>query len=771
MAVYDPCGKPAGVQTSRPYPPPDKTISGQEMVLSNDGIDPEQVIAWLITQPNANGTLYLERVARCYMSALRTAPAKFAIPAGKETGSIFACRTPDDLDAVWEIFKAAPNYKEVNQRSSGMFSAAMKCYRRYLQYRAETAHKEEADRRPELEVVGKADEPPGIRTIRRVDFRRPELCAHTKPLSCTIGGQTVTSGISSWSQLLVSITEWLIAGGNPTLEALNQKPLCGRSAFFLSRKPTCGACAHLSNGKWISTNYSAKTMVTVIKHLCQHCGVDLEEVTISCQTKAEDEASRIRPQSVFPVSLPQTPALDPAVSAKLSEVLSTHFANGYRLNSPIEMVRLRSFAAKDLGRELTLSDEELKTYIAACGVHYQDKIYIVSEATKERIKGLAEDYFAGGAKVIFFAAFFERNESWLFEANVVTQDMLAGIFRGLFGRLSFTRTYFGYTDAPIPAVLESEILRVWGSGVLQTCSQLAQRLPYIPLERIRSALGQNGDFIRSGAGTFAHISRIVIMDQERQSVREAAAQGCSAHGYISMAGLPLDEIAGRNDQLSAVAIRSAVYRLCLSDEFDKKGEIVTRKGDILDARTILEDYCRTIDACSLKDLLRVEQELTGDVHRAAALEAANAVLVRIDMDTYVADKYVHFDTDLIDKAIELVVKGAYLPLKSFTAFGIFPDCGQAWNPFLLESYCRRFSRKFRFDSLSGNSRGAGTVVRKNCAMDYTEILADAVARADIPLNRADVGRFLLENGYVGRCTKTKSAEIVSRAKALRERRG
>ena len=36
----------------------------------------ESVVAWLITQQNANGTLYSKNVARAYMGALRNAPRK-----------------------------------------------------------------------------------------------------------------------------------------------------------------------------------------------------------------------------------------------------------------------------------------------------------------------------------------------------------------------------------------------------------------------------------------------------------------------------------------------------------------------------------------------------------------------------------------------------------------------------------------------------------------------------------------------------------------------
>jgi hypothetical protein len=58
----------------------------------NNIIDPENVIAWLATQPNANGTLYLENVARQYMGVLRTAPAKLDIPVNLDVRNVFLCR-------------------------------------------------------------------------------------------------------------------------------------------------------------------------------------------------------------------------------------------------------------------------------------------------------------------------------------------------------------------------------------------------------------------------------------------------------------------------------------------------------------------------------------------------------------------------------------------------------------------------------------------------------------------------------------------------------
>lgn len=484
----------------------------------------------------------------------------------------------------------------------------------------------------------------------------------------------------------------------------------------------------------------------------------------SCATPVQRHVSVTR--SAPPVN--RKPPLDAGLIEQFTRVLSVHFANGYRLVSPIEMKRFRDFAEKDFGAPLTLADEELKSYIAACGAICDGKVYTVSAQTKDRIRELAEDYFAGGAQAIFYAEFYAKNEHWLFEAGVVSEEVLTTILTSLFRTLSFTQRYFGYTGVAVSSVLETEILRVWGDDVLLTYNQLAERLQYVPLDRIKNVLGQNGDFIWNSTETFSHVSRVEITDEEREAIREAAAQECDARGYVSITTLPFGEIEERNYELSSTAVHNAVHRICLSEDFEKKGKIITRKGRILDVLIIMKDYCRNQERCSLDDLLELERELTGEAHHRKSVEAGNAVLVRTDRDTFVADHCVHFDTDRIDGAIALCVTGDYLPLRSFTTFAAFPDCGQIWNVFLLESYCRRFSRAFRCEAPAANSRNAGVVIRRTCDMDYAEIMSDAVANAGIHLTETCIAKFLSERGYIGRSTISTIDEIISKAKAIRE---
>lgn len=722
---------------------PTAKLKGVQSVIefehtSNSTINPEDVIAWLVTQPNAKGTAYLENVVRQYMGALRTAPAKLQLPLEIDIRSVFTCHTPDELNALWDIFRAAPNYKQVNSSTSGMFSSGMGCLLRYLDYLFST----------EDTVFCQAPTPQSAIDVWNDNTKRAFQAwlikaVNYSPRTAQIYASALSRSFRSYRQ----IAETASNGSDTQAKAVQRfiVLLAGDSDFVEAKKRGHN---QLSAALSAFERFIASDNIDKIS----------EETKIITSRKAK----RHEPVNV---------GTDPLLLEQLTDVLSSHFANGYRLNSPIEMARFRAFAAEDLEKEIALTDEELISVIMACGTAFDGKIYAVSAQAKERIKGLVEDYFANGAQAIFFSEFYTKNENWLFESSVVSDDMLINILRKLFRELSFTQTYFGYADASVFAVLEGEILRVWGDDVLLTYGQLAERLRYIPLERIKSLLGQNGDFIWSSVETFSHVSRIDITDEERQVIREAAIRECNARGYATIADLPLGEIEERNYELSITAIHNAVYRICLSDKFDKKGKIVARKGDVIDALTIIKEYCRTIDKCSLDDLLGYEKELTGEVHRWIPMEAGNAILVRIDKQTYVADRYVHFNADIIDEAIGMFVKGDYLPLKSFTTFGAFPHCGQTWNLFLLESYCRRFSRKFRFGTPSVNSRNAGAVIRKSCVMDYTEIMADAVANAHVPLKDTAVGKFLYVSGYTGRSTTARVNEIIDKAKTIREKRG
>ncbi|MDY0287349.1 MAG: DUF6339 family protein [Sphaerochaeta sp.] len=125
-----------------------ETIKKQSRTIHNV-VDPESVIAWLVTQPNTNGTLYLENVAKQYMDILNSTPKKLELSIPLTERSVFSCHSPEELTSFWDNFKTAPNYQTVNSSTSGMFAAGMSCLMRYLQHISKTT--------PIADIAGKPD--------------------------------------------------------------------------------------------------------------------------------------------------------------------------------------------------------------------------------------------------------------------------------------------------------------------------------------------------------------------------------------------------------------------------------------------------------------------------------------------------------------------------------------------------------------------------------------------------------------------------------------
>lgn len=470
---------------------------------------------------------------------------------------------------------------------------------------------------------------------------------------------------------------------------------------------------------------------------------------------------------ISPIVVPK-----PVLLEIIIEVMSTHFPNGFRFDSPIELLRFRRFIAEDFGDEISITDEELNKSIILGGTFFDGKVYFIDSEIENGIQDNVDLAISSGTEIIFYSSFYERHEEWLFAGSVISDEMLKNILVKFYPKFKHKANYFSpkAENGAEPVKIRSEIMRVWGRDVTLNYEQLCERLPYIPLDKLKYALSHNSDFIWNAPGVYTRVGRVDVTDEECAAIAAFVEAACRTDGYVSLNDVPPGEIAARNHELTCTAIHNAVFGIVLADQYDRRGKIITRKGETLNALAIMKAHCRTLDTCTLQDLLDFERELTGELRRWIAMEAGCSVMVRADKDRYIAEKYVHFDAAGIDGALDHFVTGEYLPLKSVTTFAAFPHCGQPWNLFLLETYCRRFSERFRFEALTVNSKNAGAIVRKSCRLSQVQIMVDAVAESSIPLEKTAIEGFLCHNGYIGRRSYAGTNELIEQAKALRKRR-
>ena len=266
--------------------------------LSVSAIDPEDVIAWLVTQLNANGTLYLKNVARAYMGALRNAPRKLILDASQNR-NVFGCHTLLEFDELWAAFKASPNYTDVNRTLwHGQFSAGLAAYRRYIEYIEDNGHLANNDQRVIIDSTSKTTkEIPRQITAepQHVDFAHPEFCTGCDPVTCIVEGNNFNGG--NWRDVLVALTEDFLQSKPKAMELYHTSLYPnGEREFLLKEKPKFSA-RQLSNGYWINVNLSIKDLVFTIGRLCEFCGVDLNDVNITYVPK--QSVGGMRPMSII----------------------------------------------------------------------------------------------------------------------------------------------------------------------------------------------------------------------------------------------------------------------------------------------------------------------------------------------------------------------------------------------------------------------------------------------------------------------------------------
>lgn len=208
--------------------------------------------------------------------------------------------------------------------------------------------------------------------------------------------------------------------------------------------------------------------------------------------------------------------------------------------------------------------------------------------------------------------------------------------------------------------------------------------------------------------------------------------------------------------------------MLLADTYQRRDKILTRDGIALDTVSLLKEQIAGKEECTFTEIADEVVRLTGGTNRQYAFEALYSCMVRTDLDKFVADKYVSFDSDEIDNILSKMVPDHFCAIKDITTFAMFPICGMPWNHYLLESYCYKYSKKYTINVKNFNDRNAGIIVEKGYNKTYIEMLAIATAKSDIILEPESIGVYLNKVGYLAKSKYGNLDEIAEMAKKLRE---
>ena len=455
------------------------------------------------------------------------------------------------------------------------------------------------------------------------------------------------------------------------------------------------------------------------------------------------------------------------------EILQTivnHFPYGIRIDSQIELLRFTQFFIQDNKKNIPLLEEELVKIIKEECIEYNDKYYYLKENEKDSIKKTIIFNINKGLSLFYYDELLKQNEIWMFDYNIVDSSMLKEIMIYLFPSFLYKKNYFytGKEKNNEISLIDKEIKGVWGNRIIQTVEELNSRLKFIPEEKIKNVLCVNKDFIWNSFETYVNKEKIKINDSKISEIKEQAIEIANENDSVSFSELPIMDIANEYDELSETALFDYLYTF-MSDVFTRNGKVLYFKDNIKNTEEIIKYYCTNHTICSVDELKDLIASTQGEVRMPLLIDTVSQYMVRVDKKMFVSDSLVSFDVQKIDNSLESIIHGEGIGLKEITTFASFPYCNYQWNLFLLESYCRRFSKKFKYSCITPNSQNCGAILKKTCSLSYKEFMSLAIAKSNTDLTENNVYNYLFATGLIARRSINDVDELINDAKEIREK--
>jgi len=446
------------------------------------------------------------------------------------------------------------------------------------------------------------------------------------------------------------------------------------------------------------------------------------------------------------------------------------FEYGFK-DDGVELYRFRASYEEVNGTDCPLGDGILIDSIRNMGFEFDGKIYLISDENMKAIVDEINDYDNQGINIVYYESLYDLKSYEYFDAKIVSADMLHELLKYLMPRYRYKGNYFALTleRQTELELIRNDIIRVWGGNTLQTFDELSLKLPLIPMEKIKFTLAQQSAFVWNSAETYMQAERFDADEDEIERLADYIDEQCEEHRGVSLDEIPFDHLIEMNPEISETALYTCFCKL-VEGRFERNDRMLTRKGASKDTYTAVIEFCRKQDKCTYERLEYIAKRVAGTIRRPDIVEAANTVMVRVDKDDFIADSLIKFDTDRIDAALDYVVTDNFIGMREITTFSTFPFCGYGWNLYLLESYCRRFSKKYKYETRRANSSNSGAIVAKSCALTYHDIMTQAVARSGRKLQQDEVFDFLTETGYMERKKYSDIDSLINEAAQLRERR-
>lgn len=463
------------------------------------------------------------------------------------------------------------------------------------------------------------------------------------------------------------------------------------------------------------------------------------------------------------------------------EILLKKFPRGFRIDSRLDMGRLRIFWKELYGSELLEDDETIRKRIAHITIRCQDFVYLpemmASEETKKEIFAYIDECFKNGKTAVYFDALYKEFLLEFSSKRINNPGMLKSYIAFVNGDKYYIHKNYLTTENNAEVNPTDEVRDYMISvGVPIKMNDLKEALSHIDENMVFQIVAgrDSAEFVRNKKGEYFHADIIHFTQQEIDTIIEMIQHSIDDKGYMGGKELTntievkIPAIIERYPFLSWLGLRDVIaYKL--QDVFSFKGKIISAYGQDLSMSDIFAYFAEHHKHFTLEQLNSLKKDLDTPIYFDDVYENS----LRINKDDFVSRDRASFDIEATDEAISRFCTGDYIPLQMISFFGSFPDANFPWNGFLLEHYVAKFSKKFKLLHIGFNaSRPVGAIVKRNsCYNDFDEVIVMELATSQIPLDRENALQYLVDSGLLARKKYKGIEQALLRAKIQRSRKG
>ena len=467
------------------------------------------------------------------------------------------------------------------------------------------------------------------------------------------------------------------------------------------------------------------------------------------------------------------------VLIRYKELLDKYFQKGFRMESSLDMKKLRRFYQEQYGAELSDEDDLVCQGISSVTILHDGKAYLpdsmLSQEKKEKLLQYIEDRFSSGCDAIYYGALFTEFEEAFQGERIYTPEMLKTYLSYINkGNYVLQRSYLAkdYTVQMNPEDDIREYLKE-AAGPVEV-ERLAVELSYIPEQKIKFALSTNNDFIWNTTGEYFYEDCVHFSNSELEWISQFILDGIEERDFVTGNELVeaveahFPDIREMYQWITPVGMRNVIgYKL--NDRFSFNGNIISKYGEDLSMAEVYAKYCRKHSRFTLDELNVLKQELGSTIY----FDEIYANSLRISQNEFVSQDMAQFDVEATDEAIGRICTGQYMSLQEIRDFGTFPYAGYPWNEYLLEHFVANYSQKFMLLHIGFSANVcAGAIVKQASSFkDFNDLLVDILANSNIVLDEDSALEYLRQQGYIARRRYSDIGRIVTEAKVVRSKKG